>query len=130
MERLNERLAQTDQALNALREVLNEPYSKLVRDAAIQRFEFTLEALWKLAQCHLALNEGIDIGSPKGVARGCFQSGLLSEAETEKLLEAIDDRDLTVHTYNESLAEKIYQNIFIYQPIFETLFKKIKIAKK
>lgn len=126
MERLKERLEQTRKALAALDEVLEKPYSKIIRDAAIQRFEFTLETLWKLAQRYIFIHDGIDIGSPKGVIRGCFQSGLLDETESELFLKAIDDRNLTVHTYNEALAEKIYHNIFNYRPIFLTLFQKIE----
>ncbi len=130
MERLNERLEQTEKALNVFNEILNEPYSKIIRDAAIQRFEFTLETIWKLTQRYLLLQHGIDAGSPKAVIRGSFQSGLLNEIQTENLLSAVDDRNLTVHTYNEQLAEKIYQNLFKYQPIFKLLFQKIQTETK
>jgi hypothetical protein len=34
--------------------------------AAIQRFEFTSEAVWKAAKTFLAVRQGIDIGSSKG----------------------------------------------------------------
>ena len=125
MERLKERLKQTEKALNAFNEVLQEPYSKIVRDAAIQRFEFTLETLWKLAQRYILLQNGIDAGSPKSVVRGCFQAELINEEQTEILLMAIDDRNLTAHTYNEKLAETIYNNLYKYQPIFAVLFQKI-----
>ncbi len=125
MERLNERIKQTEKALSAFNEILSEPYSKIVRDAAIQRFEFTLETLWKLAQRYILIHHGIDTGSPKSVIRSCFQAGLLDESQTETILQSIDDRNLTAHTYNEELAEKIYHNLFIYQPIFSFLFKKI-----
>ena len=37
MERLKERIPQTENALNAFNEILSIPYSKIVRDAAIQR---------------------------------------------------------------------------------------------
>ena len=42
MERLKERLILTKKALFALDEALKLPYSKIIRDASIQRFEFTL----------------------------------------------------------------------------------------
>ena len=126
MERLNERVKSAKKALIALDEVLNLPYSKIIRDAAIQRFEFTLEAIWKLAQRYLILNEGLTVGSPKGVIRACFQSNLIKEPETEILLASIDDRNLTVHTYNEELAEKIYKNIFTYYPLFIILYHSIE----
>src|SRR5579872_7403307 len=100
MERLKERLQQAEKALAVFNEILKEPYSKIVRDAAIQRFEFTLETMWKLAQRYILLQNGIDAGSPKTVIRGCFQAMLINEEQTEILLKAIDDRNLTAHTYN------------------------------
>ncbi len=126
MERLKERLLLAHNALSSFNEVLQQPYSKIIRDAAIQRFEFTLEALWKLAQRYLILKEGIESGSPKGVSRACFQAQLLTEQETQTLLESIDDRNLTVHTYNEKLAEEIFQRLAKYQPVFIKLYNSIE----
>jgi nucleotidyltransferase substrate binding protein (TIGR01987 family) len=120
-----ERIIQTEKTLNSFNEILNMPYSKIVRDAAIQRFKFTFETIWKLAQRYILLQSGIDAGSPKGVARGCFQAGLINEQQTEILLTAIDDRNLTAHTYNEKSAEMIYKNLFKYQLVFSDIFQKI-----
>ena len=39
--------------------------SKIERDAAIQRFEYSFEATWKSAQRFLAVVEGVEAGSPK-----------------------------------------------------------------
>jgi hypothetical protein len=51
MERLIERLGIARRALNALQEAIDRGLSDaIVRDAAIQRFEFTFEATWKAAQ--------------------------------------------------------------------------------
>lgn len=71
--------------------------TKIIRDATIQRFEFTVEAVWKLAQLYLREQEGLDLGSPKRVFRECFHVGILDENETQKALEMIDDRNLTIH---------------------------------
>lgn len=130
MERLNERLMITKQALVSFDEILATPFSKIVRDAAIQRFEYTLEAIWKLAQNYLNLREGLDLGSPKAVFRGCFQVGLLNEMQTGTALQAVNDRNLSVHTYNEHLAMQIYQNLSKYRTIFVTLYEKIAEGKQ
>lgn len=128
MERLIERLEVTKKALASLQEALALPYSKIVRDAAIQRFEFTLESLWKLAQRFLILNEGVEVGSPKGVIRASFQVGLLNEDQASLLLQSVDDRNLTVHTYNEQLAEQIYQHLLRYQTVLNDWY--LMIASK
>jgi hypothetical protein len=52
-----------------------------VRDAAIQRFEYTFEATWKAAQIYLRQVEGLEVGSPKGVLRLSLQVGVLDASE-------------------------------------------------
>lgn len=108
MERLKERLAVARQALQTLNQVLEEPKSAIVRDASIQRFGYTFEAIWKAAQLYLRVMESLEPGSPKSAIRASFRVGLLSEQQTREALVMADDRNLTVHTYNESLAEQIY----------------------
>jgi len=95
-------------ALATLSELVRKPdRSKVERDAAIQRFEYTFEATWKAAQLYLREVEGIEVGSPKRAARAALQVALVDEARARQLLAMVDDRNLTVHTYNEQLAEEI-----------------------
>jgi nucleotidyltransferase substrate binding protein (TIGR01987 family) len=85
-----------------------------VRDAAIQRFEYTFEATWKAAQIYLREVEGLEVGSPKGVVRLSLQVGVLDESEARLALAMVDDRNLTVHAYNEAIAEAIAQRLAEY----------------
>jgi len=121
MDRLAERLQLAIKALGTFEEVLSQPFSLIVRDAAIQRFEFTLEACWKLVQLYLYKKEGLEFNSPKAIARGLFQINLLTADETSLLISMIDERNLTVHTYNEELANNIFQHL----PSYLQLLKKI-----
>ena len=60
MERVRERLKIARKALRTLRELTDKPKLSIVeRDAAIQRFEYTFEAVWKAAQNFLSENESI-----------------------------------------------------------------------
>ena len=111
MERLKERLAIARQALRTIQEILNQPKNAIVRDAAIQRFEYTFEAIWKAAQMFLRAAESLDAGSPKSAIRGSFRVELLTEEQARKAMAMADDRNLTTHTYNESLADAIYSRI-------------------
>jgi nucleotidyltransferase substrate binding protein (TIGR01987 family) len=112
VERLTERLAVARRALGTLQEVLNlQHLSPVERDAAIQRFEYTCEAIWKAAQRYLQEVEGLSSGSPKGSIRASRDVGLITDEQTTLGLEMIDDRNLTVHTYNESLAEDIARHL-------------------
>ena len=118
MERLHERLAVAGKAIARFDEALaiQRPRS-LERDAAIQRFEFTFEALWKAARSFLLVREGLDLASPKGVIRACREIGLLTDGEAVMALTMADDRNLTVHTYNEPLAIEIYERLGSYGPL-------------
>ena len=108
MERLKQRLATARTALATLNELVSKSArSKVERDAAIQRFEYTFEATWKAAQLYLREVEGLEVGSPKRAARAGLQVGLFDAARARQLLAMVDDRNLTVHTYNEQLAEEI-----------------------
>lgn len=99
-------------ALGTLQEILAlASPSRVERDAAIQRFEYTCEAVWKAAQRYLQEVEGISVGSPKGSVRASRDVGLITDEQTTLGLEMIDDRNLTIHTYNESLAEEIYRQL-------------------
>ena len=50
MERLTQRFQVARKALDTLNALMYEERTDLVRDAAIQRFEYTFEAVWKAAQ--------------------------------------------------------------------------------
>lgn len=103
-----EKLDTASRALDTLESILDEPSSEIVRDATIQRFEYTFEACWKSLKMYLAEEEGIVCNSPKSCFRAAFQIGLLGEEEIETALEMTDERNLTSHTYIEAVAQRVY----------------------
>ena len=112
MDRLKTKIAGASKALARLKEVTGiDEVPAITRDAAIQRFEFTFEAIWKVAKMYLREIEGLELGSPKGVLRACMQVGILSDEETSLGLEMVDDRNLTSHNYNEELSISIYERL-------------------
>ena len=115
METLKLRIETAGKALKTLKAITEEPYSVIVRDAAIQRFEYTFETFWKVVKNYLDVQEGIICNSPKSCFKEAFKVGLLSEEETVKTLEMADDRNLTSHTYHEEVAAGIYRRIRDYQ---------------
>lgn len=120
MDRLRSRLNLASRTRARLAELSGRAsVSEVERDAAIQRFEFSFEAAWKAAQLYLAEKEGIDAASPKAAIRSSLQVGLLSEADTRLALEMADDRNRTVHTYNEELAKRIFADLDRYAGLLE-----------
>lgn len=126
MARLRERIDSAEKALARLDEALAITRPTLLdRDGAIQRFEFTFEAVWKAAKDYLLAIEGIDTASPKGVIRYCREVGLLTDEEAREALNMADDRNLTVHTYNEPLAAAIFSRLPQYRRIMAALLERM-----
>jgi len=118
VDELSRRLALARRALGTLREVLAVPKTAITRDAAIQRFEYSFETTWKAAQRHLRDAEGLDPGSPASVIRATHAVGLG--------LEMVRDRNLTVHTYNERLADEIHSRLQAYLDMMESWLTAIE----
>jgi nucleotidyltransferase substrate binding protein (TIGR01987 family) len=84
------------------------PASEINRDATIKRFEFCFELCWKLMQAILQEN-GIEAYGPKGSIREAAKLGLIDNPQT--WLEFLKARNLTSHTYEEEVAEKVYNKV-------------------
>ena len=126
MERLKLKYQDTIKAFETLNEIFKEPFSIIVRDAAIQRFEYTFESLWKFLKEYLKEHEGIISNSPKACFREIFSLGFLTEEETEKFLDMTDKRNATSHTYKEKVAEIIFSKINGYVSLIKKLLGKFK----
>lgn len=126
MERLEMRFKDAQDALNTLKEVLEELFSIIVRDATIQRFEYTFEAFWKFIKAYLKEKEGIIGNSPKACFRELFSLGFSSEEETVQLQEMTDKRNDTSHTYKEQVAQSIYNKIQEYALLMDRILNKLK----
>ncbi len=109
MEGLTLRLAGAGRALATLKELsdLTAP-SQVERDAAIKRFEYSFDIVWKSARQYLLSVNGVDERMTKTVIRAARVAGLLGDARAEAALAMANDRNLTVHTDNEALAREVY----------------------
>ncbi len=130
---LIKRLEDFEKAFKRLKESYEETlkhkendYYTFFRDSTIQRFEFTVEIMWKTLKNFLYEHSGIDCKSPKGCIKDFFSAGYLTNDETIILLEMIDDRNMTSHTYHEEVAEKIFKDLQVYLPIIEKMINNLK----
>ena len=98
---------QLEAALLTLDEVLLMEWSRVVRDAAIQRFEYCFELVWKLIKRRLRL-DGIEVNSPRQAIRLAFENGYIEDADF--WFELLEDRNLTTHTYNADIADKVFES--------------------
>jgi len=125
MEKLKLRAETATKALKTLKEILEEPYSTIIRDASIKRFEYSFDIFWKFVKDYLRVKEGIECASPKSCFREAFKVGILSEEETVKALEMTDDRNLSTHTYDEEAVEGIYQQVGNYWKLMDEVFRRV-----
>lgn len=106
-------------AVARLDEVLGLPYSDVIRDAAIQRFEFCYELCWKVLRQELQAMGHAEIDSPRNVFKKAFLTGLIEGEET--WLAMLNARNLSVHTYDEATAKAIFDQL----PQFLEKFKAL-----
>ncbi len=125
MARPDQRIATALQALATLDELADLPADKIVRNAAIQRFEYTFEAAWKAAQAVLLDRFGVELASPKPVVRASLENGLLTVEEARIALAVVDHRNLTAHTYNEELANEIFTQIPFYSRLLRAWLERL-----
>jgi len=86
----------------------------------IQRFEYSTEAFWKYLKAYLSIEHNLSANSPREVIRTGLKAKLYSEDVSKELLQMLDDRNLTCHTYVEELAESIAGRI----PSYSTVMQK------
>jgi nucleotidyltransferase substrate binding protein (TIGR01987 family) len=127
MDRLAETMAVAARALASLEELscLASP-TAVERDAAIQRFEYTFECIWKCAQRFLREIEKVSAGSPRAVLRACRDIELLTDEQTVAALRMGDDRNLTSHTYNEKLARELMMRIPAHAALLGVLLQGLR----
>ena len=96
---------QFERALARLREALAVEETEIVRDAIIQRFEFTYELGWKCMFYWLRTQKEKVPEVARQVIQAAFRAELIVDAE---LWERIKDyRDETNHTYDEKKAIEV-----------------------
>jgi nucleotidyltransferase substrate binding protein (TIGR01987 family) len=102
--------------------------SVVERAGLIQFFEIAFELAWKLLKDYEQA-EGLDVKTPREVIKQAYQAGLISEGH--RWMEALQDRNLTVHTYREEIALSIEQRIRDgYYPLLQALYNTFRAKQE
>ncbi len=112
-----------EKALDSLQKAL-QPKDEFVRDAAIQRFEYSFELSWKTLKRYLTENSAEPEFNIKNIFREAARQQLITEAEP--WFEFHKARNLTTHTYNEDTAEETYQAALKFLPEAKHLLAQLK----
>lgn len=107
--RWKQRFKQFEKAYALLQAAISvERPSVIERAGLIQFFEMAFELGWKLLKDYQEA-EGFVIRSPRDAIKQAFQSGLVSDGHS--WINALEDRNLTTHTYNEQTAIEVERKI-------------------
>ncbi|AXF56550.1 nucleotidyltransferase substrate binding protein [Salicibibacter kimchii] len=82
--------------------------TELERAGLIQLFEVTFELAWKVLKDYIEA-EGYMVKSPRQTIKQVYQMDLIENGHT--WIDALSDRNLTEHTYDEAVAAKLVKNI-------------------
>ncbi len=121
---LRNRLGEFNRCLKKFEEVLQKPKDDIVRDSAIKRFELCFEIAWKSLKDYIA-HEGIICRSPRSCLQEAFSMGLIEDEDA--WLSILEDRNLSVHTYDEALAEELYKRLLDHYKAIQSLYEAIKV---
>jgi len=122
-ERFDSALRRFTAALAQFDEIVATPREKAyIVDAAIQRFEFTVEAAWK-AMAGAAEAEGLPAAGPRMALESALKLGLVEDDGAWAAI--MKDRNLSTHTYNRDLAEELYGRLPTHLAHFQKLAENL-----
>jgi nucleotidyltransferase substrate binding protein (TIGR01987 family) len=107
--RWRQRFSQFEKAFFLLQDAIKIANPSVVERAGlIQFFEMAFELGWKLLK-DFQEAEGFTIKSPRDAIKQAFQTNIISLGHD--WMDALEDRNLTTHTYNENTAIAVEQKI-------------------
>ncbi len=131
MDKVSRKLEIARQALARLQKVLARPVDDVVRDSAILRFTLATETVWKAARSAIADQMGaerLNSASPKAMVRESQIAGFLTEEQAEAAMGMMNDRNLTVHTYDEEKAEELFSRLPAHAALIESWISAMQSA--
>lgn len=107
--RWKQRFSNFEKAFFLLKETSEiENLSVAERGGLIQFYEMAFELSWKLMKDYL-VEEGWEVNSPREAIKQAFQARIITDGHT--WMEALEDRNLTTHTYDENKAQEVAERI-------------------
>jgi nucleotidyltransferase substrate binding protein (TIGR01987 family) len=102
-----------------------ESLNEFEEQGLIKCFEYVYELAWNLMKDYLVYQGIVGITGSRDAIRQAFNKGLIHDGEV--WFQMIDDRIITVHTYNEAMAEMIEKRISqTYYPLFAQFYQTMK----
>jgi len=123
--RWKQRFVNFERIYKLLEQNVHKPLETEIEKAGlIQFFEIAFELSWKLMKDYLEAQE-IIVKSPREAIKQAYQIELIQEGHL--WIDALSDRNATVHTYDENMAQKMVNDIIsLYFPILKDFYLKLQ----
>ena len=124
--RWKQRFQNFEKSLHYLDEAMKIINPDIVQKAGlIQFFEMSFELAWNTLKDYLEEQGFIDVKSPRAAIKKAFETGLITDGHT--WLKALENRNLTSHTYDENTANQVVELIRNnYYSLLASLEKELK----
>jgi nucleotidyltransferase substrate binding protein (TIGR01987 family) len=130
MEKLTQQREMVVKALTTLHDAIEQfeevdakqKYYIALRNSIIKSFEYSMDIFWKFLKRFIEVKHGLVApSSPRAIFKQCLDINIISPDEFNACMKVVEDRNMTSHTYDVDLAEKISRDI----PTHYTIIKKI-----
>jgi nucleotidyltransferase substrate binding protein (TIGR01987 family) len=124
--RWQQRFSNYNKALTQLESFMDPPeLNEREQQGLIKAFEYTFELAWNTLRDLLRSQGNATLLGSRDTLREAFRLGLIEAGETWMLM--IQDRNLTIHTYNRATADAIgFQVLHSYLPCFQALRARLE----
>ena len=112
--------------LNAVKivdEGINNASTELEKAGTIQSFEICYELTWKIMK-RILLKKGLTTTSPRDTFRIAADNDLI--VDPEPWFKVIEMRNLTSHTYDKEIAEKVIKYLPEFQKELKIFINKVR----
>ncbi len=106
-------------------------FKEFIYDAIGYRFKTSCELFWRFIKEYLDYAHGTipaESGA-RSIIRAACKIGVVSEEETDLIMEMIEYRNRTSHMYLESVAIQIAEKVPLYAKLMTTIAHRITLAE-
>ena len=115
-----------EESIEGFKSVLQQPKNEFIRDSAIKRFELVFDLAWKTIKACVE-EKGTTCASPLSCFQEAYRQNLIEY--NESWIDMVKTRNKTVHTYDERLAEEVYEKLPRTLGAFQELAQALRSAK-
>lgn len=114
-------------ANESLKRAIARPKDEFNRDSVIQRFEYSVELSWKIMKKFLEYGGAQTSAVPKDIIRLSAQAGQINDPTVWFVF--LDERNKASHSYNEEIAEEVYNTAIKLPEHIDALINKLHTIK-